>query len=358
MADDASAQPGLLNESAGARAINEKPLAGEPASSLSFALHAVFGMEHYPGYLLKWQDAQLGELERVFEEHLSQVRRARAAVQARAATMAAYTPLHRELAAKPSVEALLNADLLRALLLPSPLAALSRLLTEEAPGVYSLPLLATGAACELLLSEVDNWAGWHATQAAPWADAGFNRRHAPLGDMGLDALQDTLLSRVLAPLGRLLYPAVAARLDYRYGYVIGYSDPAAVAAAAETAATTPAGAAGGEGALLARSGLRHHTDDAEVTLNLCLGREFSGGDLVFRGLRNSASEGSEEAIVRPRPGRAVLHLGQHLHEVTTVTGGQRYALIVWARSSAYRAAACPCCVLNRRAGCVCDGSWN
>ena len=28
-----------------------------------------------------------------------------------------------------------------------------------------------------------------------------------------------------------------------------------------------------------------HVDDSEVTLNVCLGKEFSGGELYFRGTR-------------------------------------------------------------------------
>ena len=28
-----------------------------------------------------------------------------------------------------------------------------------------------------------------------------------------------------------------------------------------------------------------HVDDSEVTLNVCLGKEFTGGDLFFRGVR-------------------------------------------------------------------------
>lgn len=28
-----------------------------------------------------------------------------------------------------------------------------------------------------------------------------------------------------------------------------------------------------------------HVDDSEVTLNVCLGKEFSGGELFFRGVR-------------------------------------------------------------------------
>jgi len=28
-----------------------------------------------------------------------------------------------------------------------------------------------------------------------------------------------------------------------------------------------------------------HVDDSEVTLNVCLGKQFSGGELFFRGIR-------------------------------------------------------------------------
>lgn len=38
-----------------------------------------------------------------------------------------------------------------------------------------------------------------------------------------------------------------------------------------------------------------HVDDSEVTLNVCLGKQFSGGELFFRGVRcdkhvNSSSQ--------------------------------------------------------------------
>lgn len=31
--------------------------------------------------------------------------------------------------------------------------------------------------------------------------------------------------------------------------------------------------------------LGFHVDDSEVTLNVCLGKQFSGGELYFRGIR-------------------------------------------------------------------------
>ena len=110
--------------------------------------------------------------------------------------------------------------------------------------------------------------------------------------------------------------------------------------------------------LLSRVALLPHTDDSEVTLNVSLGREFEGGALRLRGLRCAAGEGRVQVDIAPTAGRAVLHLGQHLHEVTAVTAGERYALIMWMRSRAYRAATCPCCMTFRRERCICAPSWN
>jgi hypothetical protein len=36
-----------------------------------------------------------------------------------------------------------------------------------------------------------------------------------------------------------------------------------------------------------------HVDDSEVTLNVCLGRQFSGGELFFRGVRCDEHVSSE-----------------------------------------------------------------
>lgn len=36
-----------------------------------------------------------------------------------------------------------------------------------------------------------------------------------------------------------------------------------------------------------------HVDDSEVTLNVCLGKQFTGGDLFFRGVRCDKHVNSE-----------------------------------------------------------------
>ncbi len=249
------------------------------------------------------------------------------------------------------------------------------------------------------MEQTAKFAHWEAEQPQAWRDTGFSRRHVPLRASGLDILQDVLLTRVLQPIAAILFPALAgsgsgsgagagagasastaatpgSALDFRYGYVIGYTDKerAAKGAAAEDAkdagADSGAGARDGAGpsarttassvpSLLTRHALIAHTDDSELTLNICLGRSFTGGDLILRGRRGSRGEGKEEARISPSPGRAVIHLGQHLHEVSPVTSGERYALIMWARSTSRRSELCPCCnlFLRGKESCICDPEW-
>lgn len=200
--------------------------------------------------------------------------------------------------------------------------------------------------CDALLGRADGFVDAQsalredATTASP-DESLFNKRHVSLDLLGLGSFLDILLSQLMRPLAALLF-ADLGELDWRYGYIIGY------AAAADGARN------------ITRTSLVSHSDDSEVTLSVCLGREFEGGDVVFRGLRGSKAEGREEGRVAPTAGRGTLHAGQHLHEVSPVTSGQRYMLIVWTRSSGYRGTTCPCCLMNRRgpSECVCGPSWN
>jgi hypothetical protein len=147
---------------------------------------------------------------------------------------------------------------------------------------------------------------------------------------------------VFRPITRLLFEI---ELDFRHGYVAGYSSNVS----SEVATT--------------RNHLVSHTDDSEVTMNVGLGNTFKGGTVRFYGLRDSSLT-VKPAIgeYEPKPGIAIIHEGRHLHEVTQVIHGDRYAYIVWARSwKQVRGTFCPCCWLNNRNSknpCICSPKWN
>jgi hypothetical protein len=156
-----------------------------------------------------------------------------------------------------------------------------------------------------------------------------------------------MLHLILRPMSAHLYQETenmgkAGDLDWRQGYVTAYS--------VSPTQSKP------------RQRLVPHTDDSEVTLNICLGDVFEGGLLHFWGLRGSQDSGgsTHSGEYQPQVGRALLHSGRQLHEVTEITAGNRFAYIMWARSwSGTRATTCPCCWLNRREdnSCTCGPRW-
>lgn len=119
--------------------------------------------------------------------------------------------------------------------------------------------------------------------------------------------------------------------------------------------------------------LSYHYDNAEVTLNVCLGKVFTEGGLYFGDMKqvhvfssspksfpsggmvsvtlqlftlNSLQVPVSEAEcteVTQRLGEGLLHRGQHMHGALPISSGQRWNLIVWMRSSRQRNRLCPMC---------------
>eukprot|EP00755_Sulcionema_specki_P000824 Sspe_Gene.115821::Locus_103956_Transcript_1_1_Confidence_1.000_Length_483::g.115821::m.115821 len=65
--------------------------------------------------------------------------------------------------------------------------------------------------------------------------------------------------------------------------------------------------------------LAPHTDASSATINLCLGRNFTGGGLTFHGTVSHPSV----------PGVAVVHRGMVLHEALPLLSGERSNLVIW-----------------------------
>ena len=172
------------------------------------------------------------------------------------------------------------------------------------------------------------------------------RRPIDLDQIGLGWLNNMLFNMVMRPLSRLLFYETECKgnLDWRQGYVAGYSH------------------ASSEKAGPSRDHLVAHTDDSEVTFNVCLGEDFENGELVFHGLRGDPRDKKAGGIFEPTIGRAVLHAGRNLHSVNKVSSGSRYVFIIWGRSwEGVRKIVCPCCWLNRRKDndmCICGPRWN
>lgn len=170
--------------------------------------------------------------------------------------------------------------------------------------VYRLDLL-SHEFCDLLLEELDHLEASGIPLRRP---NGMNRYGAILSNLGFqEGLLEPLMKQVALPFARELWPEWVdpGDCDDTYGFVVRYKL--------------------GEDVDLAE-----HADTSNVTLNACLGREFTGGGLYFKGVRFTGSaEDKEEHLVGHSKGSAVLHLGGHFHGVHPLTGGERSNLVLW-----------------------------
>jgi len=79
-----------------------------------------------------------------------------------------------------------------------------------------------------------------------------------------------------------------------------------------------------------------HIDDAEITLNVCLGKEFTGGTLNFYGIKDSPDQKKLNITIEHIKGVGLLHLGTHYHEANKIESGERCNLILWCRSTQFK----------------------
>ncbi|XP_022639189.1 uncharacterized PKHD-type hydroxylase At1g22950 isoform X2 [Vigna radiata var. radiata] len=191
------------------------------------------------------------------------------------------------------------------------------IMSEPSPGIFIFDIFQTNF-CELLLSEIENFEKWVTeTKFRIMRPNTMNKYGAVLDDFGLETMLDKLMEGFIRPLSRVLFAEVGgATLDSHHGFVVEYGKDRDV-------------------------DLGFHVDDSEVTLNVCLGKQFSGGELFFRGIRcekhvNTGTHSEEIFDYSHVPGRAVLHRGRHRHGARATTSGNRVNLLLWCRSSVFR----------------------
>lgn len=78
--------------------------------------------------------------------------------------------------------------------------------------------------------------------------------------------------------------------------------------------------------------LKKHRDDSELTMNICLGKKFSGGSLKFF----DSSHSKEGLSFEHQKGKSLIHLGKHYHKANRIESGTRINLIIWCRASSLR----------------------
>ncbi|XP_014714255.1 2-oxoglutarate and iron-dependent oxygenase domain-containing protein 2 isoform X1 [Equus asinus] len=260
----------------------------------------------------------LGELEQEVERR----RRLGPESAARKALIASsYHPVRPELY-KSLQDAALAPEFLAATEYSTSLGAdleglLQRLETvSEEKRIYRLPVF-TAPFCQALLEELEHFEQSDMPKGRPNT---MNNYGVLLHELGLDEpLVTPLRECFLQPLMALLYPDCGGGwLDSHRAFVVKY-------------------------ALGQDRELGCHYDNAELTLNVALGKTFTGGALYFGGLFQAPSALAEPLEVEHVVGQGVLHRGGQLHGARPLGTGERWNLVVWLRASAVRNRLCPMC---------------
>ena len=195
--------------------------------------------------------------------------------------------------------------------------ALEQILVKEHSGIYSFDLLKPEF-CNQLIEEILWFKSWcKKKQIKIQPPNSMNNYGVILDDIGFTPFLSQLLAEYITPLSTLLFAdAGGDSLDHHHGFVVEYG-------------------------MDKDTSLGFHTDDSEVTLNVCLGRKFTGGTLYYKGLRCQSCQQTptlpgETFEVDHKVGRAMLNRGQHRHGADDITSGERYNLILWCKSTKYR----------------------
>ncbi|KAL1521766.1 hypothetical protein AB1Y20_021420 [Prymnesium parvum] len=189
--------------------------------------------------------------------------------------------------------------------------AILALLREEVEGVYSFDLFNEDF-CDLFLEELDNY---YASGLPIYRPNSMNNYGIIVNQIGMEPVITTLQKAVLHPIASILYPVQAGSgFTGHHSFMVKYRADEDM-------------------------GLDMHTDDSDVTFNICLGRNFTGASLTICGDSRTPRHRQFFASYEHVRGRALVHLGSRRHGADDIRSGQRNNLIVWNSNEAYRESA-------------------
>ena len=143
----------------------------------------------------------------------------------------------------------------------------------------------TSEFCTLLLEELANYEASGLPVRRPNT---MNSYGLVMNQIGLKPLLDDLQQSCLLPLSRLLFPGEGSSFDEHHSFMVKYRR--------------------GED-----THLDMHHDDSEVTLNVCLGKDFAGATLSFCGQVGGARHRKHSHKYTHSLGRAVVHKLSLIH---------------------------------------------
>ncbi|CAK0904087.1 unnamed protein product [Prorocentrum cordatum] len=178
--------------------------------------------------------------------------------------------------------------------------AWSSAVEEHLPGALFSCRMFSKKFCDMLIEEVDNFA---ATGLPARRPNSMNNYGIILNEIGWKPMVNVLQDNILARIAARYWPHIAP-FDGHHTFIVRYKENE-------------------------DRGLDMHTDDSDVTFNLCLGREFSGAGLSFCGVMGQPDHRRHSFTYKHNIGRCCWHLGRQRHGADDITAGERLNLIVW-----------------------------
>lgn len=191
------------------------------------------------------------------------------------------------------------------------------MLKEVSPGIYVFDFL-PAEFCNKILEEIAHFEEWCETAGERvHRPNSMNAYGAIFDDFGFESVLEQFVAQVMNVLSAVAFPHIGATLDHHHGFEVAYQ-------------------------IGKDEDLDLHVDDAEVTLNICLGKTFTAGELAFAGVRCNHHQSSTHPLphemvqVQHKLGQACLHLGRQRHAAMPISSGDRFNFILWCRSSKFR----------------------
>mmetsp|Transcript_24608 Transcript_24608/g.68488 ORF Transcript_24608/g.68488 Transcript_24608/m.68488 type:complete len:370 (-) Transcript_24608:460-1569(-) len=185
--------------------------------------------------------------------------------------------------------------------------AIKNFVKEESPGIYSFEMFQPNF-CDMFLKELDNY---YASGLPIRRPNSMNNYGIIVNEIGLRGMMTLLQQEYLWPVARELYPREGAQFHDHHSFMVQYK----------------------QGQDL---GLDMHTDDSDVTVNICLGREFTGAGLTFCGVMGTPHHRHVSHQYQHVVGRALMHLGAQRHGADDIQTGERNNLIIWNHNDIFR----------------------
>jgi hypothetical protein len=195
------------------------------------------------------------------------------------------------------------------------------IIVEESQGVYGFDLF-TDDFCAKVVETLELFDKSGLPQQRPNS---MNRYGTIVNNIGMSHFMDAVQKFITRPLALLLWPSSSSNngnnsnkiqeanwLDSHHTFSIRYKPNEDL-------------------------GLDMHTDDSEITMNVCLGKPgFQGAGLVFCGGLGESNHRIFKHKYVHKVGKCVMHRGRQRHGADDITSGERVNLVMWSRSLAYR----------------------